>query len=85
MEQPAPGLTQERPSFETNLQRLEEVVRLLESGEPSLERALALFQEGMALARVLGGQLDEAEARIDQAIKGAGGVTVLVPLVKEGP
>jgi exodeoxyribonuclease VII small subunit len=83
MEQPAPGLTQERPSFEANLQRLEEVVRLLESGELSLERALALFQEGMALARVLGGQLDEAESRIDQAIKGATG-TVLVPLAKEG-
>ncbi|HAI20963.1 MAG TPA: exodeoxyribonuclease VII small subunit [Clostridiales bacterium UBA8153] len=84
MEQPAPEVTQERPSFEVNLQRLEEVVQLLETGELSLERALALLQEGMGLVRVLGGQLDEAESRIDQAIKGAGG-TVLVPLAKEGP
>ncbi|MEW6523132.1 MAG: exodeoxyribonuclease VII small subunit [Bacillota bacterium] len=82
MEPQTQALTQEKPSFETNLQRLEEVVKLLESGDLSLERALTLFQEGITLARTLSGQLDAAEARIDQALKGAGGEPVLVPVVQ---
>ena len=45
-------MTQEL-SFEEAIQRLEQVVRELESGDLPLERGLELFQEGVALAAAL--------------------------------
>lgn len=50
--------------FEEALQRLDEVVRSLESGELSLEAALDLFAEGVDLARYCYGMLDAAEQRL---------------------
>jgi len=35
------------PSFETNLQRLEEIVEHLESGEKSLDEVVTMFEEGV--------------------------------------
>ncbi len=37
--------------FEEAMVRLEEIVRLLEQGEATLDEALALFEEGVKLAR----------------------------------
>lgn len=70
---------EEKLSFEQALQRLEEVVRELEGGDLSLEQALTLFQEGVALARQCGTQLDQAEARIEQLLEEDGQV-ITVPL-----
>ena len=36
-------------SFEESMQRLEEIVRLLERGDVPLEESLALFEEGSGL------------------------------------
>jgi len=55
---------EQKLSFEQALQRFEQVVKELETGDLSLDSALALFQEGVALARQCGVQLDEAEAKI---------------------
>ncbi|MGE5675428.1 MAG: exodeoxyribonuclease VII small subunit [Mycobacterium leprae] len=63
-------------SFEEALTRLEQVVRQLENGELSLEQALALFQEGVALARTATKQLDDAEGRIEKLLEENGQVTV---------
>ena len=41
----------------------------LETGDLSLDKALALFQEGVALARQCGIQLDEAEAKIEKLLE----------------
>lgn len=51
--------------FEAALIRLEEIVRLLEQGECTLDEALVLFEEGVKLARFCNEKLDEAEARIE--------------------
>lgn len=56
-------------SFEQAVQRLEQVVRELESGDLSLEAALALFQEGVGLARQCSTQLDAAESRIEKLME----------------
>jgi len=57
---------QERPlTFEEALARLEKVVDELEHGELPLERALALFEEGVRLSRTCSELLDRAEARIE--------------------
>lgn len=55
--------------FEEALARLEEIVRLLEQGESTLDESLTLFEEGVKLARFCSNKLDEAEGRIEIMIK----------------
>ncbi|MDF2630607.1 MAG: exodeoxyribonuclease small subunit [Symbiobacteriaceae bacterium] len=62
-------MEEQKLSFEQALQRLEQVVKELETGDLSLDKALALFQEGVALARQCGIQLDEAEAKIEKLLE----------------
>ena len=51
-------------SFEAALQRLEVIVRKLESGEAPLEQAISLYEEAQALKAHCEGRLSDAEARI---------------------
>ena len=53
------------PSFETALQRLEEIVHLLEEGEIGLDEALARYEEGVGLLRHAHQALGRAERRIE--------------------
>jgi exodeoxyribonuclease VII small subunit len=55
-------------TFEQAFQQLGEVVEQLEGGELPLEQSLALFERGMALARLCEGKLDEAEQRVQQLV-----------------
>jgi exodeoxyribonuclease VII small subunit len=61
---------QER-TFEQAATRLEEIVRILERGEASLDAALELFEEGTALVKECGQKLDNAEQKIVKLTKGA--------------
>lgn len=51
--------------FEEAMARLEEIVRLLEQGESTLDESLLLFEEGVKLARYCNEKLDQADARIE--------------------
>lgn len=51
-------------TFEGALSRLEEIVRLLESGNAPLDGSLALFEEGTKLVKQCNSQLDNAEQKI---------------------
>lgn len=51
-------------SFEQLYGRLESTVAKLEEGGLPLEDAIALYEEGMTLARACQGRLDNAEQRI---------------------
>lgn len=51
-------------SFEAALARLEETVRLLESGNVPLDDSLSLFEEGIALVKLCNGKLDAAEQKV---------------------
>ena len=53
-------------SFEAALKRLEEIVRRLESGEASLDEAIALYGEGDRLKQQCEARLQAAQARIEQ-------------------
>jgi len=55
-----------RETFEDLFRRLEETVAKLEEGGLPLERSLALYEEGMLLARRCQEMLDGAEVRIRQ-------------------
>jgi len=50
--------------FEKRLNRLEEIVEKMESGELSLEDSLRLFEEGVKLSRECNTQLNEAEQKV---------------------
>lgn len=50
--------------FEEAMQRLEELVQNLESGELPLENALEAFEEGMQLIKFCSRKLEEAEKRV---------------------
>ena len=51
--------------FEKALVRVEEIVEALESGEPTLEESLALFEEGVMLSRQCNKRLNAAERRLE--------------------
>ena len=62
------------PGFDTILVRLREVVQKLESGELSLEQSLAVYEEGVQLARRGQQLLASAEKRVEILVTAAGGV-----------
>lgn len=64
----------EKPNFENALSELETRVRKLEAGEVSLDEALQLFEEGVALANTCHEQLDAAEDRISSLSRGQAGI-----------
>lgn len=62
------------PGFDALLVRLREVVGQLESGELSLEQALAIYEEGVQLARKGQHLLQAAEKRVEILVSASGGV-----------
>lgn len=66
-------MKQESMTFEQSLARLDEIVKAMEKGDVPLEKTLALFEEGTALAASCNRLLDEAEMRVVQVTKGADG------------
>ncbi len=50
--------------FERSIQKLEAIVEKLESGDPSLETSLKLFEEGIQLTRSCQQALEQAENKI---------------------
>jgi exodeoxyribonuclease VII small subunit len=55
--------------FESALQRLEEIVKRLESGDLPLASALELFEEGVTLSRFCHTKLEEAERKVEILVK----------------
>ena len=53
-------------TFEQAFTRLEEVVRQLEGGQQSLDRAIELYEEGMALSQLCHKMLQRAQLRISK-------------------
>ena len=69
--------------FEDALQRLEEIVDKLESGELPLEQSLKVFEEGVGLARRCAKYLEEAEKRIETLTKDDAGLLKTEPFELE--
>jgi exodeoxyribonuclease VII small subunit len=55
-------------SYEDSLERLEEIVQRLESGNLTLDESLRLFEEGTHLSKVCQKRLTEAELRIERLV-----------------
>ena len=62
-----------KAGFEESMQRLEEIVRLLEKGDAPLEDSIKLFEEGTKLAKKCDDMLNEAEKKVVVLSKGEDG------------
>lgn len=69
--------TEETPTFEAALQKLDEIVQKLEKGDLPLEQSLVLYEEGVRLSRLCHAKLEEAEGKIELLLKDARGDLVL--------
>lgn len=61
-------------SFEESLEKLEVIVKKLESGEVPLDEAIDNFNEAMKLAKTCDEKLKNAEEAITKLVKDNGGV-----------
>src|SRR5438045_383067 len=66
-----------KPSFESALAELEEIVAQLEAGEKPLEESLALYERGVGALKRCHGILDKSEKRIRLLVKDASGAPAL--------
>ena len=64
-------MTTEAPTFETAQRELEEIVHRLESGQASLDEAIALWERGEELHRRCVARLDAAHGRIEELARRA--------------
>ncbi|PIE02386.1 MAG: exodeoxyribonuclease VII small subunit [Acidobacteria bacterium] len=55
----------EKTSFESQMQKLEELVRQMSRDELSLEEALACYEEGIVLSRELSQRLEQAQQKVE--------------------
>lgn len=59
--------------FEDALKELEEQVRLLESGELSLEESLDVFKHGIELSKLCMGKLENVKQEVEKIVVAADG------------
>ena len=69
-------MSQQKPSFENNMQRLEQIVRAMERGDVALEESLKLFQEGTELVRSCNQLLDNAQLQVKKIMTAPDGSPV---------
>ncbi|MFQ6040498.1 MAG: exodeoxyribonuclease VII small subunit [Candidatus Poribacteria bacterium] len=56
----------EEIKFEEALEKLEDIVNVLETGDLSLEESLEAFEEGVRLSKVCSKWLNDAELRVEK-------------------
>lgn len=60
-------MTNSPQTFEKRLERVREIVSLLEAGDVPLEEGVQLFQEGVRLSRECSLELDQARIIVENA------------------
>ena len=76
-------MNQQNTNFESNMHRLEQIVRALERGDVPLEESLKLFQEGTALVRDCGMLLDDAQLQVQKVLTSTDGTPILEVMPNE--
>ena len=76
-------MSNQNATFETNMQRLEQIVRAMERGDVALEESLKLFQEGTELVKNCSKLLDDAELQVKKVMTAADGTPVLEDMSNE--
>lgn len=73
-------MSKKAPSFREELERLERVVRALEDEEVDLDRALALFEDGLKHLKAARALLEDAELEVKKVVENAQGTLGTVDL-----
>jgi exodeoxyribonuclease VII small subunit len=73
---PKKTATPPAPDFEAALLELQAIVEKMESGEQTLEEALAAFQRGIELTRTCQKGLKDAEQRVEKLMREDGELKV---------
>ncbi|MFU8811454.1 MAG: exodeoxyribonuclease VII small subunit [Balneolaceae bacterium] len=58
--------TEERPSFEEALKKLELIVQQLDNEESTLEESIRLYEEGLELSKQCSDTLEQASLKIEK-------------------
>ena len=66
-------MSEKELKFEAALQKLEEIVDKLESGDIGLDDSLKHYEDGMKLLKFCTAKLDEVEKKIEILVKDKGG------------
>jgi exodeoxyribonuclease VII small subunit len=62
-------MNENKPTFESSMQRLDEIVNLLERNQCTLDESIALFEEGLKLSQDLSVQLKSYEDKVARLLK----------------
>ena len=73
-------MPEKKPSLQDDLKRLEEIVRALEAEDVDLDKAIALFEEGVKRLRTAREELGAVEQRVQKVLEQAGGELKLTDL-----
>ena len=76
--------TKKQITFEAAMERLEEILRMLESGNENLDNSLKLYEEGISLIRGCSALLENAEQSVKVLRMQADGGVVLADMKKVG-
>jgi exodeoxyribonuclease VII small subunit len=60
---------QKEPTFEEALDKLQEIVSSLETGQLSLDESLAKFEEGIRLSRFCNEKLTETQKKVQKLVE----------------
>ena len=69
-------------TFEEAMKELEGLVKRMESGEPTLDESIGLFQRGVELSKLCATKLDEIEKRIVQLVETKDGAIAEQPFTE---
>lgn len=72
-----------KQTFEKAMERLEQIVDDLESGDPLMDAAIKKFEEGVKLSKFCTDKLDEMEKRITILSENDGGALIEEPLASD--
>lgn len=65
--------------YEAAMERLEQIIRSLESGSAELDESLSLFEEGIGLIRLCSEKLDSAEQKVKILVESSDGYITDAP------
>lgn len=76
-------MAEKKLTFEAAMERLEDIVTIMERGEAPLEESLSLFSEGTKLLKQCTSMLDKAEQQVTKLTRNADGGMEEVPFEGE--
>ncbi len=62
-------MSETKTNFETAIQKLEDIVSEMETGELSLDESVKKFEEGIKLSKVCSDKLNKAEEKVSMLAK----------------